>query len=328
MPSRPWSRRRGTEFADTEAMIAAVEQLYGPYRWGRYDLLVLPPSFPFGGMENPRLTFATPTVLAGDKSPGLAGRARAGALVVGQPGHQRHLERFLAQRGLHHYVERRIIEEVYGPSAPRWKRCSAARSCETEMAKLPEKDQICTSTLRAATRMTGCQQLPYEKGALFLRTLEQAFGRAAVRRFPAGLLRTILRSRASPPTQFLDYLHENLLSSDRNAAALIPLDEWIYKPGIPNSAPRVTSDAFARVEASVPSGCTARSGLDESKTWSSQEWIHFRGRCQPIWTPGGWRNWTEPSISREPAMTRSWWSGWSAPFAGIMPRRCRGWSSF
>src|SRR5262249_3417336 len=56
------------EFSDTEAMISAVEQMYGPYRWGRYDLLVLPPSFPFGGMENPRLTFTTPTILSGDKS--------------------------------------------------------------------------------------------------------------------------------------------------------------------------------------------------------------------------------------------------------------------
>ncbi len=60
--------RAAAEFADTEKMMEAAERLYGPYRWDRYDILVLPPSFPFGGMENPRLTFATPTVLAGDKS--------------------------------------------------------------------------------------------------------------------------------------------------------------------------------------------------------------------------------------------------------------------
>src|ERR1700686_3278692 len=60
-----------SEFADTEAMISAVEEMYGPYRWGRYDLLVLPPSFPFGGMENPRLTFTPPPILAGE---GEAGR--------------------------------------------------------------------------------------------------------------------------------------------------------------------------------------------------------------------------------------------------------------
>jgi aminopeptidase N len=69
-------------------MIETTEALYGPYRWGRYDLLILPPSFPYGGMENPRLTFITPTVIVGDKQPGLADRARAGAFVVRQPGHQ------------------------------------------------------------------------------------------------------------------------------------------------------------------------------------------------------------------------------------------------
>ena len=62
------ARRAATEFADTEEMMRVTEALFGPYRWGRYDILVLPPSFPYGGMENPRLTFATPTVIVGDKS--------------------------------------------------------------------------------------------------------------------------------------------------------------------------------------------------------------------------------------------------------------------
>ena len=56
------------EFEDTEAMLKTAEDLCGPYVWGIYDILVLPPSFPYGGMENPCLTFATPTLLAGDKS--------------------------------------------------------------------------------------------------------------------------------------------------------------------------------------------------------------------------------------------------------------------
>ena len=57
-----------TELADSEKMVSAAEQLYGPYKWGRYDVIVLPPSFPFGGMENPNLTFLTPTFIVGDKS--------------------------------------------------------------------------------------------------------------------------------------------------------------------------------------------------------------------------------------------------------------------
>ncbi|MEE6519831.1 hypothetical protein FKM82_017582, partial [Ascaphus truei] len=56
------------EFAETEKMLKHAEDLVGPYVWERYDLLILPPSFPYGGMENPCLTFVTPTVLAGDRS--------------------------------------------------------------------------------------------------------------------------------------------------------------------------------------------------------------------------------------------------------------------
>ena len=89
------------ELADTERMVTAAEALYGPYRWGRYDMIVLPPSFPYGGMENPTLTFLTPTLIAGDRSLVGTGRARAGAQLVGQSRHQCDLDRFLAQRGLH-----------------------------------------------------------------------------------------------------------------------------------------------------------------------------------------------------------------------------------
>ena len=93
--------KAASEFADTEAMIEAVETRFGPYRWGRYDLLVLPPSFPFGGMENPKLTFATPDDPRRRSLAGLARGPRAGPFVVGQPGDERHLARFLAQRGFH-----------------------------------------------------------------------------------------------------------------------------------------------------------------------------------------------------------------------------------
>ena len=121
-PSRRWSRPRARSSPTPRSMIRAAESLFGPYRWGRYDLIILPPSFPFGGMENPRLTFATPTILAGDKSLVVAGGPRAGALLVGQPGHQRHLARLLAERGLHHLL--RAADHgagVSGPSARAWR---------------------------------------------------------------------------------------------------------------------------------------------------------------------------------------------------------------
>ena len=77
------------EFAEVEQMIATAEQLFGPYDWDRYDMLVLPPAFPYGGMENPRMTFLTPTVIAGRPFAGRRHRARAGALLDRKSGHQR-----------------------------------------------------------------------------------------------------------------------------------------------------------------------------------------------------------------------------------------------
>ena len=63
-----WSEKElvdsaASEFSETEHMLQKAEELCGPYVWGVYDILVLPPSFPYGGMENPCLTFATPTLL-------------------------------------------------------------------------------------------------------------------------------------------------------------------------------------------------------------------------------------------------------------------------
>ena len=92
----------------------AAERLYGPYRWDRYDILVLPPSFPFGGMENPRLTFATPTVLAGDRSlvsliAHELAHSWSGNLVTNATWSD-----FWLNEGFTTYLERRIVEEVYG----------------------------------------------------------------------------------------------------------------------------------------------------------------------------------------------------------------------
>ena len=103
-----------TEFADLEAMVTASENNFGPYRWGRFDLLVLPPAFPFGGMENPRLTFVTPTILAGDRSlvsvvAHELAHSWSGNLVTGATWRN-----FWLNEGFTTYLERRIIESIYG----------------------------------------------------------------------------------------------------------------------------------------------------------------------------------------------------------------------
>jgi leukotriene-A4 hydrolase len=250
--------RAAYEFADTEAMIAAVEELYGPYRWGRYDLLVLPPSFPFGGMENPRLTFATPTILAGDRSlVSLVAHELAhswsGNLVTNATWSD-----FWLNEGFTVYVERRILEKLYGGEREAMEAVLGRRELDREMAGLPEAGRVLHLELQGRDPDDGCTLVPYEKGALMLRTIEHSVGRERFDAFLRGYFdRFAFRSITTE--EFLEYMRRELPNP-------VPVEEWIYRPGIPAGAAEPHSDAFARIEAGWP-GDTSR--------WSTQEWLHF-----------------------------------------------------
>ena len=257
--------RAAYEFDDTEAMIRAVEEMYGPYRWGRYDLLVLPPSFPFGGMENPRLTFATPTVLAGDRSlVSLVAHELAhswsGNLVTNATWSD-----FWLNEGFTVYVERRVIEKLYGTERERMEAVLGRRELDREMAGLPEEDSVLHLDLQGRDPDEGCTQVPYEKGALMLRTIESAVGRE---RFD-----TFLRSyfdhfafRSITTAEFLEYIRAELANP-------VDLDRWIFQPGVPPGAAEPHSDAFARIEAGWP---------EDTRAWSTHEWLHFlRAQQEP-----------------------------------------------
>src|SRR5687767_6944996 len=162
-------------------MVAAAEQLLGPYDWGRYDLLVLPPSFPFGGMENPRLTFATPTILAGDRSlVSLVAHELAhswsGNLVTNATWRD-----FWLNEGMTTYVELRIMEALYGPERAAMLDVLARRTLDDEVKQLSEKtpaDTILHIDLAGRNPDDGMTEIPYEKGAALLKLMERTVGRA------------------------------------------------------------------------------------------------------------------------------------------------------
>jgi leukotriene-A4 hydrolase len=247
------------EFADTEAMIAAVEEMFGPYRWGRYDLLVLPPSFPFGGMENPRLTFTTPTILAGDKSlVSLVAHELAhswsGNLVTNATWSD-----FWLNEGFTVYLERRILEKVYGPERAGMEAVLGRRELDREMASLPESDRVLHIDLTGRDPDDGCTLVPYEKGALLLRTLEQAVGRERFDAFLRGYF-DHFAFRSITTAEFLAYLHHKLPTS-------VPVEEWIVRPGIPEGAAEPHSDAFDNPHIA---------------SWTTHQWLHFlRSQNQP-----------------------------------------------
>ncbi len=273
---RPVVEKAAKEFADTEKMVKATEELYGPYRWERYDLLVLPPSFPFGGMENPRLTFATPTVLAGDKSlVSLVAHELAhswsGNLVTNATWRD-----FWLNEGFTVYLERRILETVYGRPREEMEAVLGRQTVEQEMATLEDRDEILYVDLKGRDPDDGFTQVPYEKGALFLRHLEETFGRASFDKFLRGYF-DHFAFQSIVTADFLAYLKKNLLDKNPELAAKVPIEEWIYKPGIPSSAPRPASDAFSKVEKQADpwlKGETPASKI-QAASWSTHEWLHF-----------------------------------------------------
>ena len=253
------------EFGDTEAMIRAVEELYGPYRWGATTCWCCRPVFRFGGMENPRLTFATPTILAGDRSlVSLVAHELAhswsGNLVTNATWSD-----FWLNEGFTVYVERRVLEKLYGRAREEMEAVLGRRELDRELAGLPERDGILHLDLTGRDPDEGCTLVPYEKGALMLRTIEREVGRERFDVFLRGYF-DHFAFQSITTAQFLEYI-------GRELPVTVDLDQWIYKPGVPEGANDPHSDAFTRVEAGWP---------EDTRGWSTHEWLHFlRSQKEP-----------------------------------------------
>ena len=263
------------EFRDVETMVAAAEGLYGPYRWGRYDLLVLPPSFPFGGMENPTLTFATPTILAGDRSlVSLVAHELAhswsGNLVTNATWSD-----FWLNEGFTVYFENRIMEAVYGPERAEMLRQLGRAELVDELATLPPADQILHVDLAGRDPDAGFTSVPYEKGAAFLYTVEAVVGRPRLDAFLRGYFdRNAFGSMTT--AGLLAELDASLWNGDPAARAAVRPEQWMHEPGLPDNVPPVRSALLARADAAVAAfaGGAPAASL-ETQGWATPQWIHF-----------------------------------------------------
>jgi aminopeptidase N len=272
-------RAAATEFADTEKMMQVTEALYGPYRWGRYDILVLPPSFPFGGMENPRLTFATPTVIVGDKSlVSLVAHELAhswsGNLVTNASW-----KNIWLNEGFTTYVQGRITEALYGDELAQMERQIDQEELAREIASgeiAPADQVLALPALTGRDPDDALSDIAYTKGAWFLRFLEQRFGRAAFDPFLRGWFDSHAFKSATTE-EFVDYLRQHLLAASPNAMTAAELDAWLHQPGIPAFAERARSRNFGIVDAAriAWSAEGQLPPLAITGAWSTQEWTHF-----------------------------------------------------
>jgi len=264
------------EFADAESMIEAAEKSLGPYPWDRYDILVMPPSFPVGGMENPRLCFVTPTVIAGDKSlvsviAHVLGSAWSGNQVTNATSRDVWLN-----EGFSDYLESRIMNIVYGERRDMMERMRAFKTLREDLATLGPKDQFLAVDLRDRDPEEAFSSVPYEKGRLFLTYLDAKFGRERFDAFVRGYF-DHFSSKSITSEQFVNYLQENLLDRFPGIVTRDQVMAWIGGPGIPPDAVLPSSEEFAGVDAARTAwvgGKIAAKKL-ESRAWVAQQWARF-----------------------------------------------------
>ncbi|MGI8931657.1 MAG: M1 family metallopeptidase [Sphingomicrobium sp.] len=245
--------KAAAELADTEKMVAAAEALYGPYQWGRYDLLVLPPSFPFGGMENPTLTFLTPTFIAGDKSNNSLIAHELAHSWSGNLATNATWADFWLNEGMTTYATTRIVEAVYGAKVAAQQIAlghDAMRTAVEENGGPTGADTRLRLDLKGRAPGDGLTDIAYEKGAAFLRTIEVAVGRE---RFDAWLKGWFNRHMFQPVTTniFLADIRQHLIKGDPALESKLALDQWVNDPGIPANLAPADTQAFAEVDAAV-----------------------------------------------------------------------------
>ena len=270
------------ELADTEKMIDAAEKLYGAYQWGRYDMLVLPPSFPFGGMENPTLTFLTPTFIAGDKSQVSLVAHELAHSWSGNLATNATWADFWLNEGMTTYAERRVVEALYGPKRAAQQVALGVDALNKQIADLggpSSPDTRLHIDLKGRHPDDGLTDIAYEKGAAFLRTIEAIVGRD---RFDAWLKGWFDRHRFQPVTSaiFLADIRANLVKGDKALEQKLMLDDWVYKPGLPANMVKPDPKAFAQVDAAVSrfERDSAFVPAAEWKTWNTDERLRFLNR--------------------------------------------------
>ena len=264
------------EFADTQAMLETAEAMFGPYRWGRYDLLILPPSFPFGGMENPRLSFLTPSLLAGDRSlvsvvAHELAHSWSGNLVTNATWRDGWLN-----EGWTSYLELRLMEVIFSKARAAEENVLGYRELLLDFDRVPPELQALAPSLSSGDPDDFQGTVHYHKGNLLLQYLENAFGRDVFDEFIFSYFDEHAFDTITTEV-FLEYLDEKLLSVHEGRVSRAQVEQWLYGPGLPDDALipfSATLDKAAELAVLWSEGEIDIGGVP-SADWSPQAMIHF-----------------------------------------------------
>jgi leukotriene-A4 hydrolase len=233
------------EFAENEEKIVEAEKLLGPYLWGRYDLLILPPSFPYGGMENPCLTFLTPTAILGNRGQTFLithelAHAWTGNLVTNATW-----EDFWLNEGWTTYAETRITEVLEGINAAELMAVFYEKILLEQMEligmgsplthlKVPLKD------LDPEENVT---YIPYYKGSFLIKELEYVVGRERFDAFIQKYMGTY-QFQSLTTEAFLEFLKNEL----PEVIEKVNIQGWIYEPGLTDERRKPQSKLYDEVQ--------------------------------------------------------------------------------
>jgi len=323
------------EFVDMPKMIEAAEKIYGKYQWEQYDIILLPYSFPFGGMENPRLTFANPTLLAGDRSlvsviAHELAHSWSGNLVTNAAW-----EDFWLNEGFTVYFENRIMEELYGKEVADMLAIIEFQELESEMNDISHSEHPEDTRLKLKLEKRnpddGMTSIAYVKGAFFLKTLEQKVGRELFDKFLKSYFKKF-SFKTITTEDFVNYLNSELLNPNNIE---FNTKEWIYENGIPNNCVKLTSarfdivnklaDRFAKGE-DIFKTKRKKDKITRDK-FNTQEWLTFIRRLPKKMDPAqlkklddnlNFKGWGNSEI-----MTEWYILGINSDYKGIRPEMKR-----
>ncbi|XP_075981670.1 leukotriene A-4 hydrolase isoform X2 [Anticarsia gemmatalis] len=285
--SKVWSEkeeieRSAWEFAETERYLQAAEKLCGPYEWTQYDLLVLPPSFPYGGMENPCLTFVTPTLLAGDRS-------QADVIVheimhswTGNLVTNRNFEHFWLNEGFTVFLERKVGASLINDSA------EAKRSRDFHSLLGLQELSEAVETFGASSPLTNLvvdlngihpddafSRVPYEKGSLFLRYIEDLTGGPEVFDDFLRSYLTKYRKKSLDTDQFKAFLLDYFKDNDK--LKKLDWDAWLYTSGMPPAIPDYDTTMTKAITALVAklNGSVVTFSYKDVSSFTPHQLIHY-----------------------------------------------------
>lgn len=224
---------------DTDHFLQIAEDICGPYVWKHYGVLVLPPSFPYGGMENPCLTFVTPTLLAGDRSLVNVVAHEISHSWMGNLVTNVSWEHFWLNEGFTVYLERRIAAHYHGENVRDlhgeigWK---ALRGSVDHYGHDHEYTKLIPS-LEGVDPDDAFSSVPYEKGFALLMKLESIVGGASQ-------MELYLKAHCSKfqmstvdsfsfKAFFLDFWKSNGSVEIFQRLEKFNWDNWFYAPGMP-----------------------------------------------------------------------------------------------